>query len=1184
MLLDHCIHMCYLMESSLAVNSYIEVVSEVVQKNPQYSVAPEQILALCIFSLGNDDQSVRQKATRLLRSCEALQSSILRIQEYDIAILDKTKTVHKDAQYGISEKLAQQHRELAVPLFSEFSCYYQKLMDRPQIQRNMVGPMLPWTCNIELQVDSSGSLMGFTHMILMNMFELTMRTGNILHNEINALWLSFGRGPHRGNIQLILDFVMALCLDRMEPRFIEVAKQVVVCLAGTKYDSAKYQIIEYLLLKITPKSMVVESNQAVKPPVGDMRFTYVATLNTDQIPHGLKQVSQMLLASEELSRTDDQQRQMSLGQLALILLVDLVVTPAKVSEEQLPTLLHAVFVLWDHTNQMIQDHAREMLIHVIHELIVSQTEAEVLEKVRQEADKLIESIRSEDPRVIWSLNDSGDVKKLPELQPPKPMNHLSLRVIDLFKVNYPDLKPRWNRVAVQWATNCPVRSIARKSLQVYRCIVKGLDNKALPDILERLSNTVADSSPELQSFSLEILATLGTIITKIPSKNLGMHPQLFWTVCACLESPNQEEFAQGLLLLEQLIPKMDLSDEKVCGALLDARPAHWSGGFDGVQQLIYPGLRSSVLFDRTISVLQLMVGLPDHPLLGRGNRATFLLLAIYPLLVQPQNDPTRAAELRSIISELQKILLRMGCQSFVSALQYLQDTDSPPGKEFTSRFVEAVRMDLLPQGDFSVVTFLLGLLTNNTDWIRQGTLQLLNALIPHVDLKKRVFAEHGVDLISPLLFLLDTDQCMQALDVLDKISMIPSVANDRQHLRRSVIGLGAHKNYDSAPSLFGSPESDGWAAPAPRRQSDTTRANIRAIYHHAPAHRSAPGSHRPLNSSDLASPSETSGSIPGYSVGLYKRSEHVDPSNITGRLDDLELFLTHAKHAMLAERAGAHAGRHGAGHGHGHGHGGHSGSGGSNGGTANQTSPYTPLVGDRRDEIYDREVYPILATLQRQPSSASVYLARTESRPSTSSGSGPGSGTVPSIQSAITSATSISISTVGTGGPPSAAAAAAAQRSQRPVMALRALTSPVKPATAPSFQPLSPFADSLAEADFPDQNEPFPSVNPLGTGTGLSSRLGHHEGSLSADDLISLRGATAATAASRSLTARKLTSGSGRERERDRERERELAAAAATAAAFLGEPEPSARVASPPLPLPLPLPLPQGYPEDLSPV
>ena len=70
-------------------------------------------------------------------------------------------------------------------------------------------------------------------MLLANLLEITTKASGGLHNEVQALWQALATGPHGGNVQLVLDFVISLCLDRREQSFVDYAKQIVVYLSST---------------------------------------------------------------------------------------------------------------------------------------------------------------------------------------------------------------------------------------------------------------------------------------------------------------------------------------------------------------------------------------------------------------------------------------------------------------------------------------------------------------------------------------------------------------------------------------------------------------------------------------------------------------------------------------------------------------------------------------------------------------------------------------------------------------------------------------------------------------------------------------------------------------------------------------------------------------------------------------
>lgn len=283
-IIEQAIQMCYLAELPKALESYFAVVSEVLLENEDYPFAFYKILGAALFTLGHEKSELRSKSAQLLRTLEERLQRSSKIQDYYIGISDKTPAVYRLAQFEISKRLAKQHSEVAFLIFSEFTYYFKNL--DPSRQRNMVAAILPWIQTVELQIDPNNDPTPHSYMLLANLFEITIHSGAGLHNEVQALWQALSTGPHAGNVQIILDFIMSLCLGRREQNFVDFAKQIVVFLSSTP---AGEKVVQFLLLHITPKAMVQEKREAMPPPPDALGYPYLADLS-HVLPVGNKQV------------------------------------------------------------------------------------------------------------------------------------------------------------------------------------------------------------------------------------------------------------------------------------------------------------------------------------------------------------------------------------------------------------------------------------------------------------------------------------------------------------------------------------------------------------------------------------------------------------------------------------------------------------------------------------------------------------------------------------------------------------------------------------------------------------------------------------------------------------------------------------------------------------------------------
>lgn len=818
-LMDQTMRMCYIARQPKALTSYFEVVTKVLTEVDDTSATTPFWKTLCagLYTLGNEDSQIRTKSARLLRTLEERQGRSSKLQDLDISVSDKTTAVYKLAQFEISRRLAMQHPERAFFVFSEFSAYFNEL--QPDHQRNMVSAMLPWIQTIELQLDPNGGPTATSYMLLVNLFEITVKVSIALHNEIQALWQALATGPYAGNVQLVLDFIISVCLDKREQNFVIYAKQIVVFLSKTP---AGARVIEHLILQITPKAMPPPPPDTPprQAPIDTVGLPYIADL-TDVLPHGNKQNG------------------MSLGQLSMILLVDLVVSPIELPGDKIPTLLQTVLVQWDQYAPIVQDQAREMLVHLIHELVVSKVEPGGAHYHR--AEKFIELIRNNDPSVTWAYADmqlcaGADLTKAPK----GGMPFVIAEVIEIFEMvdEYKDLKPLWARVTMDWATSCAVRHVACRSFQVFRCIhtelEHQLDQQMLADMLARLSNTIADESEDILTFSNEILATLRSVIDKITALDLVDYPQLFWTTCACLGTVYEREFQSALDMLSLLLTKMDLTDPALLNIIRDTQPPEWQGGFNGLDAFLYKGVRSSKSMTRTLAVMETLIKLPSNDIVGGEDRLLFTVLANLPRYLHHFDEDGQDSICVDSAGTLACAAASLNYPSLQRALLGFAEGHFRHEKEFLAQTITAVKKAFFPMYEFTSLVFLLGMVNNGEAWFKVKTMQVLCVTLSDIDMRKPEIASQGPDLISPLLRLLQTEHCQQALEVLDNVIDMTGTPLDNKHLRMSMAGShsskATRKEYDSTKSLHGIPEESGWSIPMPAFHALQTRHNVHMVF------------------------------------------------------------------------------------------------------------------------------------------------------------------------------------------------------------------------------------------------------------------------------------------------------------------------------------------------------------------
>ena len=272
-LLEVSIEQCYAPGRPRALESYFRVFTTILNEHEDYPIHFWRVLAALLFLLGNEKSEIRVQSAKLLQRLEQRRQQNSKIQDFDISISDRTTAVHKLASFEISRRLSKEHKELAFFIFSQFSFHFRNI--HPDYQRQMVYTVLPWIQVIELQVDPEGNPTAQSYMLLANLLEITTKSSSVIHNEVQALWKALATG-HAGNVQLVLNFVISLCLERRDQTFVYYAKQIIVYMAGPE---AGQKVIEFLLLQITPKNMVHTQRDSIKTFTDNAGLPYVADLS-----------------------------------------------------------------------------------------------------------------------------------------------------------------------------------------------------------------------------------------------------------------------------------------------------------------------------------------------------------------------------------------------------------------------------------------------------------------------------------------------------------------------------------------------------------------------------------------------------------------------------------------------------------------------------------------------------------------------------------------------------------------------------------------------------------------------------------------------------------------------------------------------------------------------------------------
>lgn len=811
MVMDETLSMCYINPPEhKSTQSYFNVIADLIIESEKASYKIYQIFALCQYKLGDPNLEIRQKAFKLLTVSEERSMGRSSIQAFEAAALSQTVAVYKKAQYMLVRTLTREHFNHAMLIFSELCMFFPQLKEGQR--REFVAIMLPWISIMELQNELNDTeLSAAAYMVLVNLFEMTVKYSDKFQTEVEALWSALASATSH-NVRTILKFLMQQSIEQRNPSFVMFSRQIVVYLGRSAEGANLYEV---LLIAMEPRAWKWRDTPISLVPdfVG---FPHAAVL------------AELLPAQSKLVA-------FTTGQLALIFVVDLLAEPAPWIATHLPLLLQVVFVQIDSHISIVYEAAKTLLLNIaLNFLCLESLDIAIKTKLRA----FIDDLRGRDYKNLWSY-DSNNRNKGTASRAPRQMERLVSDVIAVMALGPDsDLRQLWGKAAMLWATTCPVRHLACRSFQVFRCLTPTMDQEMLASMLVRLSNTISDNSEDrevIQGFSLEVLCTLNSIIRQMDEARLLTFPQLFWVTVASLNTIHEREFLEVLPMLESLLTKIDLAKPANVQILTAAFPPKWEGRFEGLQPLVLRGLRSSIALTPTMRVLDLLDALPmPNELVAGESRLMFSLLANLPRFLHALDNLPLPDEVVARAERLCNLVVIPEQEGIRKILTSYAKTRFRTKEDFVRQIVSVIRDVYFPEYEAQGLTFLLGLLTNRLPWMKIKTMVILKTMLPYVNLRKPEFAGIGAEILSPLLRLLQSEYADQALEVLDETITFVGQPMDRYIARMSLGNRSVRKEYENTVTVFGIPDDSGWAIPAPAVTAANTRTNVHNVFYTCP--------------------------------------------------------------------------------------------------------------------------------------------------------------------------------------------------------------------------------------------------------------------------------------------------------------------------------------------------------------
>ncbi|KAH9018690.1 cell morphogenesis N-terminal-domain-containing protein [Lactarius hengduanensis] len=777
---------------------FFEVVADLVSQFPNHGFHFEETICLGLSNLCHPLHPVRHRALQLLEAVHQRASGMLSLTQFEATVGSSTPSTYLRAHRLISDVLAGEHPDDAMSVLSSFAKWLPRVFSVSASPLTLLQSLEYWSPNVNLMVDKS-NLSHEGRMTLLHLMSLTLRYADSFPEQVEVLWTRLVDAPYQSNGHATVRFLLEQSQKVGSVAYIRCATKIVACLSHSVIGRSA---MKDLCSVIDPARMLPSIEHKLAFP--------------DQ--------SDIELWSELDALFSEQPRQsLGAGQFALLFLSDVALERSWEFQEELPTLLHAIFTHLDHRVPFVRDSAKRMLIQLLRSWLPGYDELpdRLNYPSRSLLTSLVTELEQELDDALWKEEDSSS-----QVEPK--MQRMCSRVLTLLIPLHPKLAERWGSLALLWGTACSIRAIAFRSLQIFRALLPSTTSSDLALLLARLSNTISAPEENIRSFSNELIRTL-KVLGSCDFLDASLLPQMFWCAHACLSTTVEAEFLQAIAFLESVLGHLDLDDEHTINTLISQRPAEWMGT-SSLQPPLLIGLRSSVTSNATFKMLQTLAKVKDgniaDPTRGRvRDLYTVALPWCYRSMTEETIDPALqdfAQDVGSLADEERRTSISRIMASFIKRRFRTKE-------DFLRQSVASLREHYGEEDWTEVVTLLVGLVLNSEKWLRVSALQILKVLFQQRETRNPVELL-GSELLMPLLRLLETDLAPAALEVLEEPMTISGGPPAKQVLRMSLQMKFLVKDVEPVTDVFGIPEESGWCVARPERSQQICRTNIMAVF------------------------------------------------------------------------------------------------------------------------------------------------------------------------------------------------------------------------------------------------------------------------------------------------------------------------------------------------------------------
>ena len=747
-MIEECVALSYHKNSQISEN-FTLIVSDAITKSKDISYPLMKVLCLSFYKMSDPKLSIRKAGTNLLHwlSTRFFRTHLMVLYNHTIS---QSPIYYISKLCKVVKLFAKKHEDLLIDVIKELTTRLPNIVSSGRYR--VASIIIPLLTRLDLETHDNSIQEALIKTLLLLSNDIVNERPDLVEN----IWKSLIKCP--SNVKIITNYFIAFILVKQSNNLTNLIRDIMIHLVNNSsaadfiFNRLVKDIFSTSTRPITPHEIPsFTDNQIILNNHGDWKFTdsFHQTFNIH----------------------------LSKGNYSLIILSELVLVPNTPWKEYLSSLIICSFLSMDHANPIVYESAKILLRNI---LSCSIDDLSFTHPLSLPYKKISEIIEESGSNPIWNVDDEES----------EIFTNVLSYSLEILIPNNNDFQNKLSDETLQVAAriNLDPHLICR-ALSMYKNIgLVNFDANEIHELMGVLLLHIQSRESRSQVRTLtEIQAIFEYIIDKSSPEDLIKIPKIFWCGVALLRSDISQDYLDGVAIISGYIDKVNIHDTKVQDSLNSCYPYSWLPTFPGLGILLLKGVCSKRQEESSRRLLSKLI-IPDAENIsiidvvpGRAN-VVFIISMLPHILtfLGGENAENIAKTISQTITNSELSGIFSEYPIYRTSLEGL--------RRFLLEVLSKFTGEYFPMYESFVFTLLIGMLEKGPKCHCKTILQIIEALLDHVDFEKSKLFDNELAVFAPILNFLKGDLWPQALGVIKTI-LNHSKAGTRLKLEPEQIAL-----------------------------------------------------------------------------------------------------------------------------------------------------------------------------------------------------------------------------------------------------------------------------------------------------------------------------------------------------------------------------------------------------------